>query len=403
MQEREKTKFTRQSLILPVYLPAILLSLGQGVIAPTLPIYIKSFDLSYTVTTLVIAISVVGNIPASIVVGRMGRKISMVIGVFMVGLSTLGIGFAGSLVELIMYQLVGGIGAALWYLSRHAYMTDIIPIAERGRSIAIFGGVNRIGSFGGQFIVWLAGKFITWPVLSEDLRIPFFVYAAFAGLTATLCILFVSEPKRSVDSRNTPSYFTHLLTSLKSHYRILATAGFAQVCVQTLRRGRATIVPLYASDVVGLGTQGVRLVVMISSAVDMSMFPIAGLMMDRFGRRFATIPGFFIFATGMVLMALTGNFWGLLAAVIMMGLGNGLGSGTMMTLGADFAPREGTAEFLGLWRLAGDFGGAVGPLVVGNIADIWCLGISGFALGGIGYLAVIIFGSLVPETLRQEK
>ena len=395
MQELGKTKFTRRSLLLPVYLPAILLSFGQGVIAPTLPLYIKSFNLSYTVTTLVIAMSVVGNVPAGILVGRMGRKLSMVIGVFMVGLSTLGIGFAGSLFELIMYRLIGGIGEALWYLSRHAYMTDIIPIAERGRSIAVFGGVNRIGNFGGQFIAWT--------VLGEDLRIPFFVYAAFAGLTALLCLLFVTEPKRSVDPGNTPSYLTHFLTSLKSHYRILATAGLAQVCVQTLRRGRATIVPLYASDVVGLGPQDVRLVVMISSAVDMSMFPIAGFMMDRFGRRYATIPGFFIFATGMGLMPLTGNLWTLLVAVIMMGLGNGLGSGTMMTLGADFAPREGTAEFLGLWRLAGDFGGAVGPLVVGNIADIWSLGISGFALGGIGYLAVLIFGGLVPETLRQEK
>ena len=393
MQELGKTKFTRRSLLLPVYLPAILLSFGQGVIAPTLPLYIKSFNLSYTVTTLVIAISVVGNVPAGILVERMGRKLSMVIGVFTVGLSTLGIGFAGSLFELIMYQLMGGIGGALWYLSRHAYMTDIIPIAERGRSIAVFGGVNRIGSFGGQFIAWT--------LLGENLRIPFFVYAAVAGLTALLCILFVAETKPDID--NTSPYLTHFLTSLKTHYRILATAGLAQVCVQTLRRGRATIVPLYASDVLGLGAQDVRLVVMISSAVDMSMFPIAGFMMDRFGRRYATIPGFFIFATGMGLMPLTGNFWTLLATTIAMGLGNGLGSGTMMTLGADFAPREGAAEFLGLWRLAGDFGGAVGPLVVGNIADIWSLGISGFALGGIGYLAVLIFGGLVPETLRQEK
>ena len=96
------------------------------------------------------------------------------------------------------------------------------------------------------------------------------------------------------------------------------------------------------------------------------MFPVAGFMMDRFGRRYATIPGICIFATGMALMPFTGTFTWLLLAAILMRLGNGIASGTMMTLGADLAPQEGTGEFLGLWRLTGDFGGSVGPVVVGQ-------------------------------------
>ena len=124
--------------------------------------------------------------------------------------------------------------------------------------------------------------------------------------------------------------------------------------------------------------------------------------MDRFGRRFATVPGICIFATGMVLMPFTGTFTGLLLAAILMRLGNGVASGTMMTLGADLAPHEGTGEFLGLWRLTGDFGGSAGPIIVGNLADLFGLSYSGFALGGIGYLAVGIFLWLVPETLKRE-
>ena len=73
-----------------------------------------------------------------------------------------------------------------------------------------------------------------------------------------------------------------------------------------------------------------------------------------------------------------------------------------MTLGADLAPREGTGEFLGLWRLTGDFGGSAGPVIVGNLADLFGLSYSGFALGGIGYLAVSIFLRWVPETLQRE-
>ena len=38
------------------------------------------------------------------------------------------------------------------------------------------------------------------------------------------------------------------------------------------------------------------------------------------------------------------------------GLGNGFSTGIFMTLGGDFAPREGRGEFLGVWRLVGDVG-----------------------------------------------
>ena len=387
-------KFSRVSLILPLYIPAFLLSTGIGIVSPTLSIYVKSFELSYTLTTVVLAVGVLGNVPAGILVERLGRKLSMLLGLVMIGVSTLGMGMATNLFQLIGAQLVGGIGNALWMLARHAYMTDVIPIANRGRAIALFGGVNRMGTFAGQFCSIFLGV---------NLRLPFFIYTGIVALNFVLCFFFIPEtrPSGQTNDQKQP-YLRNLLQVSRQHVRILATAGIGQVCVQTLRRGCHIIIPLYADEVVGLTTQQVRSVVMVSSAVDMSMFPIAGFMMDRFGRRYATIPGICIFATGMALMPFTGTFTWLLLAAVLMRLGNGVASGTMMTLGADLAPQEGTGEFLGLWRLTGDFGGSAGPVVVGNIADVFGLSYSGFALGGIGYLAVSIFLWLVPETLQRE-
>ncbi len=387
-------KFSRLSLILPLYIPAFLLSTGIGIVSPTLSIYVKSFELSYTLTTVVLAVGVLGNVPAGILVERLGRKPSMLLGLVMIGLSTVGMGVATNLFQLMGAQLVGGIGNALWMLARHAYMTDVIPIANRGRAIALFGGVNRMGTFAGQFCSIFLGA---------NLRLPFFIYTGIVVLNLVLCSFFIPETRPSRQTKDTKRpYLRSLLQVSRQHIRILATAGIGQVCVQTLRRGCHIIIPLYADEIVGLTTQQVRSVVMVSSAVDMSMFPVAGFMMDRFGRRYATIPGICIFATGMALMPFTSTFTWLLLAAVLMRLGNGVASGTMMTLGADLAPREGTGEFLGLWRLTGDFGGSAGPVVVGNIADVFGLSYSGFALGGIGYLAVTIFLWLVPETLQKE-
>ncbi|HEU5432072.1 MAG TPA: MFS transporter, partial [Thermomicrobiales bacterium] len=80
------------------------------------------------------------------------------------------------------------------------------------------------------------------------------------------------------------------------------------------------------------------------------------------------------------------------------GFGNGIGSGTMMTLGADLAPRGATGEFLGLWRLIGDVGMAAGPLAVGAVAAAFGLADGAYALAAIGFLAALTMAGLVRET-----
>jgi MFS family permease len=167
--------------------------------------------------------------------------------------------------------------------------------------------------------------------------------------------------------------------------------------------GRHVVVSLYAADIIGLDVQSVGWILSISAFVDMCMFYPAGLIMDRYGRKYATVPCFAIQAVGMALIPLTGSFSGLLLATVVIGLGNGLGSGTMMTLGADLAPRESMGEFLGLWRLIGDAGHMGSPLVVGGIADLLSLSAATLTISGVGLLAAATFAFLVPETLNRDR
>ena len=95
--------------------------------------------------------------------------------------------------------------------------------------------------------------------------------------------------------------------------------------------------------------------------------------MDHLGRKYAILPSFLIQALGMFLLPFTHSFGTLLAAAMLIALGNGIGSGSMMTIGADLAPKESRGEFLGLWRLIGDVGNAGGPIVVGQVADLLTL------------------------------
>jgi hypothetical protein len=70
---------------------------------------------------------------------------------------------------------------------------------------------------------------------------------------------------------------------------------------------------------------------------------------------------------------------GLVAAL--MGLGNGISSGVVLTLGADASPSQDRAQFLGGWRVCSDLGNAAGPLVVSAVSALATLAAAAVTMG----------------------
>jgi MFS family permease len=88
----------------------------------------------------------------------------------------------------------------------------------------------------------------------------------------------------------------------------------------------------------------------------------------------------------MLLMPLTTGALTLLCAALAIGFGNGIGSGIIMTVGADHSPRHGRAHFLGVWRLMSDIGSSCGPALLSFLAASLSLA-SGIAVVGLMALA----------------
>lgn len=386
------------NLTLSVYLPTFILSLCRGLLIPVLPVYASSFGVSYSLIGFILAGEAVGTLVADVPAGGLLRRLSgkwaMVLGISLVGLSVLALVWAGTVWEVLAYRFAAGVGGALWNLSRHAYLTEATKLAERGRAIALFGGTNRLGVFAGPA---LGGVVAT----AYGLTAPFVVFVALSALALVVVVLFTEKPEPSIRSRGvnqqTPGKH-HFLAVLTQHYRVLILAGSGQLLAQMIRASRQVIIPLYGANMLGLDLQAVGLIMSVSSLIDFSMFYPAGLIMDRFGRKYAILPCFFLQALGMAFVPLAAGTLGLLICASVMGLGNGLGSGTMMTLGADLAPQDALGEFLGIWRLIGDGGTAGAPLAVGAIADLVSLPIAALVMAGIGVCAVSIFALKVPET-----
>ena len=88
---------------------------------------------------------------------------------------------------------------------------------------------------------------------------------------------------------------------------------------------------------------------------------------------------------------------------LLIGFGNGLGSGIVMTLGADFSPDVGRAQFLGAWRVCGDIGTAGGPLLAS--AAIFAISLAGASLmmGAVGIVGLGIMVLRMPEPLHAAR
>jgi MFS family permease len=388
------------SLVLPVYVPTILLSIGAGILVPTLPLYADSFGVSLSLVSFAVAAAglgtLIGDVPAGMLLERLGRKPVMVTGTICLTVATLALVFLQFFPALVILRLLSGVGTAMWNISRMAYLTDVVPVRDRGRALSMFGGVSRIGVFIGPAIGGLIGH-------QFGLAAPFYVSTLTAALATIISIVFVHETRHAEAGSSKHMRWAVVGGVVKNHYRELGTAGSAQIFAQMIRAGRQIIVPLYASRELGLDVAQIGSIVSIASAVDMSLFIPAGYLMDKLGRKYASVPSFLVMAVGMALVPFATNYTGLLVATCVMGFGNGIGSGTMMTLGADLAPRQATGEFLGVWRLIGDVGSTGGPLVVGAIADVVGLTLSAFTLSGVGVLAATTLLLFVRETLQTQR
>jgi MFS family permease len=318
----------------------------------------------------------------------------MLTGLLLAALSVLGLAFTQGIGMLILLRVLAGVGAALFNISRHVYMAEEIPRHTRGRAIALFGGTGRLGGFLGPAI----GGYVA---AGYGFGGTFQLYALLAGVTFLLCWRFVERSEARPAAAPAAAVAPVAASEVRAGRSLLVVAGSGQLLAQLIRAGRRVLIPLFAANVLGLDVREVGLIVSIAAALDFTMFYPAGLIMDRYGRKHAIVPSFLIQAVSLALVPFTGGFTSLLLVAGLGGFGNGISSGTMVTLGADLAPARDIGRFLGIWRLIGDTGAAAGPLLAGATAQLLGLGPTAWVVAALGAGGALLFAYRMPETLRR--
>ncbi|WP_375383950.1 MFS transporter [uncultured Microbacterium sp.] len=405
-----------------IYGPTVLFALGEGAIIPLLPVIAERLGADIAMAALVASALVVGqligNLPAGWAVARIGERYTLVAAGVLSIVGTMGMVFAASVAMLAASVFVIGFCTAAFGLARHAFMTTRVPIAFRARALSLLGGTFRLGVFVGPFIsAGLIGVFG-----DTTASIWFFTCC----LVATVVLVLVApDPEQRLQAEERARRISDAAAAGETvdtgepitgavptpprrgvfrtmwEYRVvLSRLGLAAASLSAVRSARQAVLPIWGVSI-GLDAQTLALVVGISGAIDFALFYASGQVMDRFGRLWAALPAMILMGLGFLALSFTHDlpqsamWFALFAAVL--GVGNGLSSGILLTLGADVAPHQNPAPFLGSWRTLSDAGGAAAPLLVSGIAALSTLAIATGAIGVIGLVGALAFVRWVPR------
>jgi MFS family permease len=387
-------QFSLLSIAVPAFGPSVLFSLGEGAVLPVVALSARDLGGSVAVAALTVTLiglgSLVFNLPASLLTIRFGERWA-IIGAQATGAVALVVAALSRELWQFMPALVAlGMASSVTNLARQKYLTEAVPPGFRARALSTLGGTLRVGLFLGPFLG--AAAMQVW-----GLRGAYWVGAAvYAG--AAIVAWFMPDleddaggPGRAVQPR--------LGRVAAAHWRVLATVGLGVLFVSAVRQSRQAVIPLWAEHL-GMDAPTASLVYGIAGGVDLLLFYPGGRLMDLRGRLAVALPSMLIMGAALVVMPLSTTFWPFLAVSCLLGLGNGIGSGMIMTLGADFSPAHGRAQFLGLWRLMADSGSTLGPVLLSAVTAAASLGIGVAAAGALGLAAAGVLAWSVPRAER---
>lgn len=369
---------TVRSLILAIYVPVIVFEIGHGAIAPIIALTALDLGASARTAGFMLALlgigMILGYLPAGMLTNRLGDRNAMIVssGVAIVALA--GCIVAPSTLLLAAALFLLGLCNSTYYLARQSYITVVTPAHLRGRAISTLGGSHRIGLLIGPFVG--AGS-----ITLLGLRAAYVV--AIIAVAAAAVVLWLVPDVSHAEHRERTRPAHNTLGILIRHRRMFLTLGMAAMAGNAVRATRQMVLPLWG-DHIGLTPEVTSVVFGIATAMDVVMFYPGGRIMDRYGRLAVALPSMFLLAATTMAIPLTNSMATMTIVAMVMGLGNGIGSGLFQTLGADLAPPGSRVPFLSLWRVMTDSGSAGGPMLVSVVASAWTLTAGIVAVGTIG-------------------
>ena len=357
--------------IFPVFLMYFFWAFGTGGLWLVRPLFAYETGGTFLLVAVVSSVSAMPRLITGPLTGYLtdhfGRKPFVILGAFLHIIAMASDFFVNSYLPFLLMEIVGGIGISVWMTSANVLMADSTKLGTRGRVIAAREVSARAGLLTGPAVAGLIGAIF-------GLKAIFLFIAITKVVVIIVTVLWIKEKRRD---HAVPKKAAG--TKRRVDLAMFRTRAFAALAVGTFTVSMVgggtgvfrSLFPPHATEVAGLSAGDIGLLLALAGGVALVATMPAGFITDYYGRKRALLFGLFASALAVYVMSFGGSFVIAAVAVIMFGLSEAFGWGTMQVYAMDFAPEDKRGAFLGVWGLFMNLGQIIGPLLIGTLADTY--------------------------------
>ena len=301
-----------------------------------------------------------------------------------------------------------GIAESVWVIAREVAGIDLARPDQRGRVLSGFHGINYMGLALGPLVGGVLAE-------TTGFRGAFIAYAACAAVSVLLGFSVEnSRPSHVLRSAardvgwsvtawrqrlySLRDLFHQIDPDLRSTYAALV---FATLTSFVHRVTTQSMLPLVATSQLGLSPKEVGLLFTISGVAAFSMILPAGFVIDKVGRKWATVPSTGIPALSFLFIPFAQNFFQLAMMTFLLGMANGLSLGSLATSTFDVIPAAARGRLQAARRTVAEIGGVSAPLLGGYLADRFNPGVPFLAYAPLLILSAVLLAIFGRETLQR--
>lgn len=393
-----------------LYTSALLAGMWSMMV-PAVPVMAKFFAVSPGTAAQIITALALGRfagMPLSgTVLDRLGTRAALTSGPALACSAALLAGITPWFSVILALVFLIGVGESIWVIAREVAGIDLARLDQRGRVLSGFHGINNLGLALGPLFGGLLTEALTFHAV-------FFAYAACALASALLGISVAgSRPPAAtrvgVKSpwsiaalgqrlRSLTELFQQIHPDLRATYVVLVLATLTSFMHRVTTQ---SMLPLLATAKLGLSPKEVGMLFTISGLAVFAMILPAGFVIDKVGRKWATVPSTGIPAVAFLMIPFATSFLQLAVLISFLGIANGLSLGSLATSTYDVVPAKARGRLQAARRTLAEIGGVSAPLAGGYLADAFNPGVPFLAYAPLLVLSAILLAVVARETLER--
>lgn len=365
-------------------------AVGFGIIAPTLPLFARSFKVNNAQVGAIISAFALARFATGLISGRLvdkfGERIVYTFGIGFVALSSAAAAAAASYWQLLVFRAVGGFGSSMFSVAASSILLRATSDMQRGRVQSLYNGSFLLGMIGGPVIGGALSAF--------SLRAPLAIYALLLSISSLSAGILLRNSKLAARPEKRAERTSLREAFALKPYLIALVISFSTGFI--LNGMGRSIVPLFMVEDMKASPTYMGIGFTLASIAHGALLLPAGRQSDVKGRKIVAVIGSSALFLSTLLLLFTFQSWIFIPAMILSGVAGAYLSTVPGSLVGDLLKGKG-GQVIAVTQMSGDFATMVAPVLLGAISDAGGFR-PAFIVATVFTAAVVLATTRIPET-----